>query len=122
MPIATDPIARVVLGLALILVAARLGAWLLSRIGQPAVLGELLAGVLLGNLGLFASLKNDPMLDLLAGIGALILLFEVGLESSLAQMLKVGRSALLVAAVGVAASLLLGLGVCRALLPEARAT
>ena len=45
-----DPVANVVLLLAVILIGARLGAELAVRLGQPAVLGELLFGVLLGNL------------------------------------------------------------------------
>ena len=56
-------------------------------------------------------LKTDPYLDLLARIGVLILLFEVGLESTVGQMLKVGYSSLLVATLGVAAPFALGWGV-----------
>ncbi|HTM57290.1 MAG TPA: cation:proton antiporter [Candidatus Udaeobacter sp.] len=100
-------------GLALLLILARLGAALMRRLGQPEVLGELLAGILIGNLGLAGIHALDhklglPALDLLAEIGVLFLLFRVGLESDLSKMIAVGRSSLLVAAAGVAASIVLG--------------
>ncbi|HOX43247.1 MAG TPA: cation:proton antiporter [Myxococcota bacterium] len=117
-----DPIAQVVLWLAIILVAAKLGGELAVRLGQPAVLGELLLGVLLGNLGLtgftgLEPLEADPTIDMLARLGVLLLLFEVGLESTVGQMLKIGWSALLVALLGVALPFALGWGVGIWLLP-----
>ncbi len=117
-----DPAARILLALAVILAVAKLGGDIATRVGQPAVLGELVGGILLGNLafvgpGFFSSIKNDPMLDMLGRIGALILLFEVGLESSLKQMLRVGLSSLLVATVGVVGPFVLGFGVSKWLLP-----
>jgi Kef-type K+ transport system membrane component KefB len=121
-----DPVAGVVLSLALILLVAKLGGDLASRVGQPAVLGELLGGILLGNAPLFGRslmerLKSDPTLDMLARIGALILLFEVGLESTVAQMLRVGMSSLLVATIGVIGPFILGYGVAAWLLPGSSA-
>lgn len=117
-----DPIAGVVLALAIILGAAKLGGDLASRVGQPSVLGELLMGVLLGNLPifgvtLFESIKHDATIDMLARLGVIILLFEVGLESTVAQMMKVGASSLVVATVGVVAPFALGWGVGAWLLP-----
>ena len=78
-----DPIAKVVLHLAVILLAAKLGGEL-AALGQPAVLGEMLAGIALGNLSLlgvhvFDALGRDPAVDTLAQLGVLILLFEIGL-------------------------------------------
>jgi Kef-type K+ transport system membrane component KefB len=100
-------------GLVLILVGAKLGGDLFERIGQPAVLGELLAGVLIGNLGLAGyhgldSVKSLPGIDILAQIGVLFLLFGVGLETSVPKMLALGLSSLLVAAFGVVAPMVLG--------------
>jgi Kef-type K+ transport system membrane component KefB len=117
-----DPVAGLVLSLALILLVAKIGGDLAARIGQPAVLGELVGGILLGNVPLFGAaaldrLKHDPTLDMLGRIGALILLFEVGLESTVAQMLRTGLSSLLVAAVGVIGPFVLGFGVASWLLP-----
>lgn len=118
-----DPVSKVVLMLAVILIGARLGAELAERLGQPAVLGELLFGVVLGNLpllgvSLFDSIRTDPSIDMLARIGVLILLFEVGLESTVRQMLQVGASSLLVALLGIIAPFGLGWAVSSWLLPE----
>jgi Kef-type K+ transport system membrane component KefB len=118
-----DPVAPVILGLAVILLAAKLGGDLAARVGQPEVLGELVAGVVLGNLGLvaiaaFEPIKSDATIDMLARIGVLILLFEVGLESTVRQMRRVGGSSFLVATLGVAAPFALGWLVGAWLLPE----
>jgi Kef-type K+ transport system membrane component KefB len=119
-----DPIAGVVLALAVILGAAKLGGDVASRLGQPSVLGELVTGVVLGNLPIFGvtlleSIKHDPTIDMLARLGVIILLFEVGLESTIAQMMKVGLSSFVVATVGVIAPFALGWGVGAWLLPNA---
>ena len=117
-----DPIALVALDLAIILVAAKLGGDLAVRIGQPAVLGELVVGVLLGNASLlgidvFRAMASNAAIDMLARLGVLILLFEVGLQATVAQMLKVGWSALLVALAGVVTPFALGWLVGAWLLP-----
>ncbi len=119
----SDPAAPVVLALALILVAAKIGGHLAIRAGQPAVLGELMVGVLLGNatllhVGLFEPIATNPFIDMFSRVGVIILLFEVGLESTVAQMMKVGASALMVACVGVAIPFALGWLVSAWLLPH----
>ncbi|MBK6430702.1 MAG: cation:proton antiporter [Anaerolineae bacterium] len=96
----------------LILLAARTAS-LVERIGQPAVLGELLVGVLLGNLALVGlnglePIKTNEIIKFLAELGVVILLFQVGLESNVQQMRRVGMRALSVALVGVMAPFLLG--------------
>lgn len=111
------------LALALILGAARLGGHLAQRLGQPAVLGELLAGVGIGNLGLVGVhrldfLAADPTIQALAELGVVLLLFEVGLESTVASMAKVGGSAMLAAFLGVVVPFFLGFGVGAWLLPD----
>lgn len=111
-------------GLAILLAAAKLGGDLTTRARQPAVLGELVAGVLLGNLGLVGftaldGLRVNPTLDALAQIGVIILLFEVGLESTVRDMLKVGAAAVLVATLGVVTPFALGWLVGALLLPTA---
>jgi Kef-type K+ transport system membrane component KefB len=120
----SDPVGGVAIALAVILVSAKIGGDLAVRLKQPAVLGELIVGVVMGNLGLvgldvFDALKTDANVDMLARLGMLILLFEVGLESTVAQMLKVGLSSFLVATCGVVAPFALGWGVGAWLLPEA---
>jgi Kef-type K+ transport system membrane component KefB len=100
------------LWIAVLLVAAKLSG-LIERLGQPAVLGELLVGVVLGNLVLlgldvFEPAKADPILRFLAELGVIVLLFQIGLESNLAQLGKVGARALAVAVVGVVCPFVLG--------------
>ncbi len=102
--------------IALILVAAKAGGEIFERIGQPAVLGELLSGVVLGNLGLVGihgldGLHTNEAVGVAAEVGAILLLFEVGLESRLEELAKVGLSSFLVACAGVIAPVLLGFAV-----------
>ena len=109
----TDAVPAVLLVLAVILVSAKLVGELAERIGQPAVLGELLAGVLLGP-SLFAIVDPAvPWLHLFAEIGVIVLLFQIGLETDLRRMLSVGGAAFTVAVVGVAVPFALGYAVCR---------
>ncbi|MEW5851429.1 MAG: cation:proton antiporter [Myxococcota bacterium] len=119
-----DPSAAVGLYLAVLLMAAKLGGHLARALGQPAVLGELVIGVILGNLGHLgvhglAPITTDPHVDLLARLGVVLLLFEVGLESTVGQMLKVGVGALLVASAGVVVPFALGWLAAALLLPQA---
>lgn len=118
-----DPIAVVVLYLAIILIVAKLGGDLATRLGQPAVLGELVFGILIGNLPLlgvsvFEPIRHHDAIDMLSRLGVIILLFEVGLESTVAQMMKVGLSSLLVAIIGVIFPFALGWMVGAWLLPH----
>ncbi|HEX8069535.1 MAG TPA: cation:proton antiporter [Pyrinomonadaceae bacterium] len=115
-----EPLALI--GVALMLVVAKLGGELFERFGQPAVLGELLGGIVVGNLTLagvaaLAPLKTDATISALAELGVIILLFEVGLESNLGEMLEVGWSSLLVALAGVVAPFFLGWGVAAYFMP-----
>lgn len=110
-------------GLVVVILAAKAGGEIFERFHQPAVLGELLMGILLGNLALvnfhyLDALKSSDALAITAEIGVIILLFEVGLESRLRELLAVGLSALLVATMGVIAPMILGYGVSWALAPE----
>ncbi len=109
--------------LVLILIGAKLGGALFERFGQSAVLGELLAGVVIGNLGLigfhaFDGARDLPAIDILAQIGVLFLLFEVGLESDVKKMMAVGGSSFVVAVLGVVAPMILGFWVTRWFFPD----
>jgi Kef-type K+ transport system membrane component KefB len=104
-------VARFFLALSVILVAAKLLGEVAERIGQPAVLGELVAGVLLGGsvLGVVpAHGVSGEMIQVLAELGVLLLLFEIGLETDLREMFRVGTASLAVAVVGVAVPFVLG--------------
>jgi Kef-type K+ transport system membrane component KefB len=114
----------ILVALAVMLLVAKLGGELFERLGQPAVLGELIGGIILGNLVLFGftlaePLKTNEVIAALAEIGVIILLFEVGLESDLKEMMEVGWSSLLVAVLGVIAPFFLGWGVSAYFVPEA---
>jgi len=120
----THDTTSLLLALALFLVLAKLLGDVFERLGQPAVLGEILAGVLLGNLPLvgvqgLAFITTDAHLAMLAELGVLVLLFQVGLESDVARMARVGGSAFAVATVGVIVPMVLGTLIAAALLPEA---
>jgi Kef-type K+ transport system membrane component KefB len=114
----------VLFGLAVLMVAAKVGGLLAERWGQPSVLGELIIGVGLGNVlpVLFGSagiefVRSDPTLRALAELGVLVLLFDVGLESDLRSFARVGPSAGLVAVIGVVAPFPLGWAAAAWLLP-----
>ena len=101
--------------LALLLVVAKGLGWAAKRIGQPAVLGELVAGVFLGLSVAGVVDPKDDTLHLLAEVGVIILLFEIGLETDLRKLLKVGGVSAVVAVVGVVLPFALGYLACRAL-------
>jgi Kef-type K+ transport system membrane component KefB len=111
-----DAVPTVLLALAFVLVGAKLAGELFERLGQPAVLGELLVGIALGNAALaggpdVSALAASETFTVLAELGAVLLLFHVGLESTPREMMAVGGRATLVAVVGVVTPMLLGFGV-----------
>jgi Kef-type K+ transport system membrane component KefB len=160
-----DPAAPVLLAIIIVLFCAKVGGDLFERINMPAVLGELVVGVLIGNMALltgwhgldFLKAPDDEqlhsaisklqqheeaelspaerqliadthalsfynagaILKMLASIGVVLLLFEVGLESSVREMLAVGPSSTVVAILGVVTPMVLGYGVGWLLLRDA---
>ena len=90
------------LALIAIFVSAKLFGELAERIGQPAVLGELIGGAIVGVSGLRLVDAHDPAIYLLAQLGIILLLFLIGLDTELDKLLSVGFSAVLVAVAGVA--------------------
>jgi Kef-type K+ transport system membrane component KefB len=98
--------------LAIIILFSKIGG-LFEKIGQPPVLGELLVGIILGNLALFGfsffdQMKNSEFIAFLSELGVVILLFQIGLESNINEMRKVGTKAFLVGVVGVISPFILG--------------
>ena len=106
------PVAALLLVVAAILITAKLFGEVAERLGVPAVLGELIAGLILGPglLGVIPA-SGEPgaeVVSFLAELGVILLLFEVGLETDLKQMFQVGGSASAVAVVGVTVPFVLG--------------
>lgn len=94
------PATEILLALFLMLLAAKLAAELFERLRQPAVVGEILAGVIIGPsvLGLVAP---SEFVSMLAAIGVIFLLFTVGLETKPSSIFRVGKSAARVAVMGI---------------------
>jgi Kef-type K+ transport system membrane component KefB len=101
--------------LTVIILAAKAGGWISVRLHQPAVLGELLAGLILGptvidllHLPPFDSPSLEDTVLNLAELGAVLMMFIAGMEVDLKEMKRSGRVAALAGTLGVAAPLLLG--------------
>lgn len=115
-------VGAVLLALVAILLATKLLGELAQRIGQPAVLGELIAGVLLGGSLLGVVDPTDPVIHTMSELGVIILLFAIGLETDLRSLLRVGPAAATVAVAGVALPFALGYYAATALgLPQIHA-
>ena len=109
--------------LAIIIVAAKISGYISVRLGQPAVLGELLAGIILGPtflnmLGTWPVFHEDEhlgeIIQLMAEIGVLLLMMLAGLELDLVEMLSSGKAASLSGTLGVIVPLVLGFGTAMA--------
>jgi Kef-type K+ transport system membrane component KefB len=101
-------ITTVLTDILIVLVAAKVAAELAERIGIPPVVGEIVAGVLIGPSVLGLVGQHDEVLRTLGEIGVILLLLEVGMEMDLGELTKVGRASVLVATAGVVAPLVLG--------------
>lgn len=102
--------------LLVILVGAKVGAEVMFRLRQPAVIGELLVGMVLG-VGLLGwiNVEDGGVIAILAEIGVILLLFEVGLETDLREFVRLGGSALSVAVIGVVTPFVLGFAATKVL-------
>ena len=98
---AASPAAGVLVDLAIILAAAKIGDEVFKRIGQPAIVGEILAGLIVGP-SVIGLVEPSEVLDVFAELGIVFLLFWVGLESRLSDMRAVGGIAASVGAAGIA--------------------
>ena len=83
----------------ILILATQIVGWLFQRIKQPAVIGELLAGVLVGP-ALLGWVPEGSLIEFISELGAIFLLFMVGLETRLEDIIKVGKEAFIVAVVG----------------------
>lgn len=94
-------VGQFLLALISIFVAAKLFGELAERLGQPAVLGELVGGVIIGVSGFHLVDPHNETIHLLSELGVILLLFVIGLETDLKKLMSVGGSATAVAIVGV---------------------
>jgi len=90
--------------------SAKLMAELFERLRQPAIVGEILAGVLIGP-SVLGWMSPNELLGALADLGVMFLLFRVGLEVKSSELMKVGGTALAVAVLGVVVPFILGWGI-----------
>ncbi len=106
--------AAVFTDLFLVLLAAKLGDEVFKRIGQPAIVGEILGGVLVGP-SVLGLVEVGEVLRVFSELGVVFLLFWVGLETRLSEMRAVGRIAVAVGGAGVVVPFLAGIGLGLAL-------
>ena len=111
---AADSTAEVLTDLFLVLLAAKLGDEVFKRIGQPAIVGEILGGVLIGP-SVLGLVEVGEVLRVFSELGVVFLLFWVGLETRLSEMRAVGRVAVAVGGAGVVLPFLAGTGLGLAL-------
>jgi Kef-type K+ transport system membrane component KefB len=104
-------ITELLVALLAIFAAAKLFGELAERIGQPAVLGEMFGGIVIGVSGLHLIDAHDPLLHVLAELGVLLLLFLIGLETDIHRLLSVGGASAAVALTGVLLPFAAGYGV-----------
>ena len=102
-------IGRILLDLTIILIVAKVAAEVSDRIHVPAVIGEIIAGILIGP-SVLGLVNTGDMLSFLAELGVIMLLIQVGLETDIVELKSVGRASILVAIIGVVLPMALGFG------------
>ena len=105
----TLDIGRILLDLTIILIVAKAAAEVSDRIRVPAVIGEIIAGILIGP-SVLGLVNTGDMLFFLAELGVILLLIQVGLETDIVELKTVGRASILVAIIGVVLPMALGFG------------
>ena len=103
------PAVEIPLSMLVVFVSAKLMAELFERLGQPGIVGEILAGIIIGP-QVLGWMHPNAMLLVLADLGVMFLLFRVGLEVKSSELLKVGGIALVVAMAGVRLPFVMGWG------------
>ena len=119
---------QLILSVAIILLAARSVGWIFQRIGQPRVVGEMTAGIILGPSffgrffpGAFAYIfpsSSLPVLTALSQLGLLLFMFVVGLEVDLERVVKQRTAVVLISNVSIVLPLALGIGLATVLYPQ----
>ncbi|MFT8890005.1 MAG: cation:proton antiporter [Ethanoligenens sp.] len=98
---------KILLNIALLLIATKTGGLISRRFKMPEVLGALLAGVVLGPMVLHL-ISYDENIKLLSDLGVILLMFLAGLETNVDSFKKAGKSSLVIAAMGIMLPLILG--------------
>ena len=112
-PLAASAETGALVTLLVTLVAAKLTAEIFERLRQPAVVGEILAGIIIGP-SMLRLVAPSPLIDALAELGVIFLLFSVGLETKPSAIFGVGKRAALVATLGVIVPFIGGWALMRA--------
>ncbi len=123
-----DLLLQVLLQIVVIMVAARLGAWAMGQLGQPQVVGEIVAGLVLGpsvlgklfpgSVGVLFSDDTSMIFRVLSELGLILLMFLIGLEFDFSHLRHVGKAAVNIAAAGIVVPLCLGAGLAVWLHPQ----
>jgi Kef-type K+ transport system membrane component KefB len=106
-------VTAILLDILILLVAAKIAAEVAERVGVPAVVGEIVAGILIGPSAL-GLVGTTSVLEVLGELGVILLLLQVGMEMDLADLAAVGRASMSVAVVGVVLPMMGGLAVASA--------
>ena len=106
---ASDDVSAALLALFILLLAAKIGEEICRRLGQPVVIGEILAGTMVGP-SVLGLVEIDTVMSVFAELGVIFLLFWVGLETKLGDIRSVGRPATLVGIFGVVIPVAAGVG------------
>src|SRR5258707_8482554 len=104
------PAVQIPLAMLMVFASAKLLAEIFERLGQPGIVGEILAGVLIGPYVL-GWLAPNEFLSTLSDLGVMFLLFRVGLSVKASELMQVGGRAFLVALAGVVLPFLMGWGI-----------
>lgn len=119
---------QLILSIGIILLAARLCGWIFLKIGQPRVVGEMTAGILLGpsffgryfphSFSYVFPTSSLPTIAVLSQLGLLLFMFVVGVEVDLKRVLKQGKAVVLISNVSILLPLALGIAMAKALYPQ----
>ncbi|MEJ5327987.1 MAG: cation:proton antiporter [Candidatus Bathyarchaeia archaeon] len=111
----TDPTVFILFQVGLLIVVASLCSGLFRKLKLPSVIGAILVGLFIGGPGGLGLVRDVTVINVLASLGVILILFTTGLEFDAASFLKVGKTAFLITTTGVILSILLGYGIGLAL-------
>jgi len=110
-----DPAISIIFQVGLLIVVSSLGSELFKKLKLPGVIGAILVGLFIGGPGGLGLITDLTVINVLAVLGSILILFTTGLEFDASAFWKVGKTAFLLTTVGVILSVLLGYGIGLAL-------